>query len=711
MSERNYYYFNRELSWLEFNARVLEEGLDRSNPLLERLRFLSIVASNFDEFFMIRVAALKSRKRSLGDGTERDPMSGLTLDELLAAISRRTRELAARQYACLSHELLPELGKAGLCILDPYDWDIDSRAWLEQWFINQVEPLLTPVAVPPEGEGPFPLTGNLKIHAAFLLRHALDASQEQLVIIQVPSNINRFVRLPGRGDLCTRFVLLDNIVLAFGHLLFPGWLIKEKTLFKITRDADIGVDEDADDDFVAAMEKVLVDRQVSPPIRMTISADSEGLEPIISSRLGLAVEDIYPIDGPIDLGSFISLCNMKGQESSSIQNLSFDSFEASKQFDDSEDKTVFDELRNRDIVVHSPYDHYGTVLEFIEKAATDRATLAIKITLYRTSGDSPFVKALIKAARAGKQVTVVLELKARFDEQRNINWASRLEQAGAIVIYGLAKLKVHAKAAMVVRKEEDGQIRRYIHLSTGNYNDRTAKQYSDISLLSSSPALARDVADFFNSISGLSSIGELKHLAMAPYDLKRRIISMIDREAERSNAASRGLIIVKMNSLGDRDIINALYRASCAGVRIKLNIRGVCLLKPGIKGLSENIVVSSIVGRFLEHSRIIYFYNAGNEELYLSSADWMPRNLERRIELMFPVLEDEAKKRVKGFLDLYIADNKNARHLGPGGRWQKPEKSGKLSAQEELMKEARKRAAKNEGQGKHTRLKVRRKAP
>jgi polyphosphate kinase len=658
------FYFNRELSWLEFNARVLEEGLDHTNPLLERLRFLSIVSSNFDEFFMVRVAAVKARIRAGDDETD---YSGLRPEEVLSSIERQVREITGKQYACLTHELLPALAQEGIAVLRPTAYDPAAYHWLEEYFSSQVSMALTPLAIPLDDEsgapGKFPTTGNMRLHAAFLLRNEID-SQERLAIMQVPANIPRFVRLP-LGD-AVRFALLDDLVMAFGHRLFSGYAVRERCLFKVTRDADVGVDEDRDDDFIAAMEEVLVNRQNSWPVRLSISADSEELEARLAKSLGLEPGDIYPFDGPIDLKGFMEIADLKG-----FDHLRYPVRQAVSPVVFSEENTVWDEIRKRDLVLHLPYESFMPVVEFMESAASDPSVIAIKMTLYRTSGDSPIVKSLTRAAQAGKQVTVVVELKARFDEERNIAWASRLEQAGAIVVYGAARLKVHAKAVLIVRREEDGLAGRYAHLSTGNYNDRTARLYGDISLFTANQTICAELGSFFNMITGLSALTELHHLSLAPFDLKRRILSMIVREAERSSPETPGMIAAKMNSLCDKEIIDALYRASKAGVKILLNIRGVCQLIPGLKGLSENITVISVVGRYLEHARICYFRNGGAEELYLSSADWMPRNLEKRIEILFPVYGEEAKDRVYDALMSYFLDNVKARVLGPTGHWRR----------------------------------------
>lgn len=715
-------YFNRELSWLEFNARVLEEGLDQSNPLLERLRFLAIVSSNLDEFYMVRVAAIKARLRS---GDTAPDYSGLAPDVLLGAISKRVMEIVERQYACLSRELLPALAAQGLTVLRPIDYDPETRHWLEGYFSGQVAPALTPLAVPVwEKGGPaveFPSTGNLRIHAVFLLEAPpgapgngpegvagnVAADGERLAIIQVPSNLGRFVRLP-IGE-AVRFALLDDLVMEFGHRLFPGYTVRERCLFKVTRDVDFGVDEDRDDDFVAAMEEVLVNRQNSWPVRLTISSHSETLKSLLTGSLGLGTDDAHSLDGPIDFRSFMELADLKG-----FERLRFKVKAPRSPLSLSDDNTIWDEMRKHDFVVHLPYESFQPVVALVETAASDPAVLAIKMTLYRTSGDSSIVKALTQAARAGKQVTVIVELKARFDEERNIAWASRLEQAGAVVVYGVARLKVHAKAILVVRREEDGLVRRYAHLSTGNYNDRTARQYGDFSLFTANATICSEIGSFFNMITGLSTLTELKHLSIAPFDLKHRIVYMIERERERSSAESPGLIVAKMNSLCDKDIIDALYRASATGVHILLNVRGICQLVPGVKGLSDNITVVSVVGRYLEHARICYFRNGGAEELYMSSADWMQRNLEKRIELMFPVYGEEARERVYDTLMSYFLDNVKARALGSNGLWRRvrqAEGAERFSAQEYFQSDSIKRYERAVAKTGDSPLQVRRAAP
>ncbi|MBL8966477.1 MAG: polyphosphate kinase 1 [Spirochaetaceae bacterium] len=729
------YFFNRELSWLEFNARVLEEALDPENPPLERLKFLAIVGSNFDEFFMVRVASLKARIRA-GDA-DRDS-AGLAPAEALEAISRRAREIAGRQYECLLQQILPALAAAGLAVVRPASWTGAERRWLELHFAERIAPLLTPLRVVPGEE--FPTTGNLRVHAAFLLRPeegsalaSLDGEPTQaaaalaagaaagpatspattpaavpagpaiapapaapfppfpanqsasagapppgaagpavdcLAVVQVPRNLDRFIRLPTEGP-GLRLALLDDAVAAFGARLFPGYAVRESILFKVTRDADIGVDEERDEDFIAAMEEILADRQNSYPVRMSVSADSEDLAERLRIAVGLEPSDLYTLPGPIDLRSFMELALLPETDFPGADALRYRPWRPLRSPEPPEGSTIWDEIRKGDLLLHAPYESFDPVVRFLDEAAQDPDVLAVKMTLYRTSSSSPLLKALAKAARNGKQVAVLVEVKARFDEERNIAWASRLEQAGAIVIYGVARLKVHAKAALVVRREEDGSIRRYLHLSTGNYNEKTARLYADLSLFTANDDLCREASIFFNMITGYSAVQELRHLAVAPFDLKARIIAAIGREAQRSSPEAPGLVMAKMNSLVDEDVITALYRASAAGVKVMLNVRGVCMLVPGVAGLSENISVVSVVGRYLEHARVLYFRNGGAEELYLSSADWMPRNLERRVELMFPVLDEALRSRVKDILLAYFRDTAKAHRLGPSGRWNK----------------------------------------
>ncbi|HCM26908.1 MAG TPA: polyphosphate kinase 1 [Treponema sp.] len=650
-------YFNRDLSWIDFNARVLEEGLRTETPPLERLKFLTIVSSNFDEFFMVRVAALKRAARS---GVGRDP-SGLTCEQQLALVAERVRGIVRRQYDCLTKEILPALAKEGLELVRPGFYSPFQMHYLEALFQREVFPTLTPLRV--EEDADFPFTGNLRLHAAFLLSKGEAGEAERFAIVQVPSSLERVVWLPREEDGRARWTLLDDVVLTWGYKLFPGYSVKEASLFKVVRDADFAVDEERDDDFVEAMSEVLDGREQSHPVRISVSADSPRLRDELARRLSLGSDDVYEMPGPIDLRSLMDLTQTKG-----FDKLREPVWKNWWPLGLPEDEPLWETIRARDVMLHLPYESFDPIVRLVQDAAADPQVLAIKATLYRTSGDSPIVRGLEEAARNGKQVTALVELKARFDEGRNIAWAERLEQAGVIVVYGLARLKVHAKACMVVRRETDG-VKRYVHLSTGNYNDKTAKLYGDLAIFSANDELAYETSLFFNSITGYSAVHTMRKLVVAPTELKHRIIALIDREAKRSNQEYPGHIIAKMNSLADIDVIDALYRASRAGVKIQLNVRGICMLRPGVAALSENISVISIVDRYLEHARIFYFANGGSEELYLSSADWMPRNLERRVELMFPILQEDLKRRALGILKTYFRDNCRSRTLGSDGVW------------------------------------------
>ncbi|MDR3160084.1 MAG: polyphosphate kinase 1 [Spirochaetaceae bacterium] len=648
-------YFNRDISWIDFNGRVLEEGLRRDLLPLDRMRFLSIVSSNFDEFFMVRVAAMK---RALRSGAAMD-FSGLSPEDQLKTTGEKIRSIIKRQYDCLRDEIFPALAAGGLELVRPGSYSEVQKDHLESRFIRDILPILTPLRV--EDDKPLPSIGNLGVHVAFLLSG--EAGDEPVAIVRIPSALDRMIRLPAETDGKFRWTLLDDMVVTWGAYLFPGYGVKETIVFKLTRDADFSVDEKRDEDFIEAMEEVLVGRASSNPVRMTYSPGSERLRDELARRLDLGAEDLYEIDGPLDLRTLAELGSIRGFEHlraappAIYRNPAF-----------SEDEPLWDRINQGDVMLHLPYESFDPVVRFFQDAAEDPQVVSIKTALYRTSGDSPIIKALEKAALNGKHVTAVVELKARFDEERNISWANRLEKAGVIVIYGLARLKVHAKISLVIRRESGG-IRRYTHLSTGNYNDRTAKQYEDIGIFTSNDDIAFDASLVFNMITGYSVVLRTKNLVVAPAALKDKLLRLIEREAKRSSQEYPGKILAKMNALADKEMIDALYRASQAGVKILLNVRGICMLVPGVPGLSENIRVVSIVDHYLEHGRIFYFANGGAEELFLSSADWMTRNLERRVELMFPVIQEDLKKRVYTILETYFRDNCQARLLSRDGTW------------------------------------------
>jgi polyphosphate kinase len=660
-------YFNRDLSWIDFNSRVLEEGLRKELPPLERFRFLSIVSANLSEFFMIRVAGLKQALR--GGGKSPD-ISGVSPGEQLREISVRVRDLARRQYACLLDEVLPGLARGGLELVRPGAYSPAQSDYLESFFMSQVYPVLTPLRI--EDDEPLPSIDSFSMNAAFLLM--TENSGERIAMAQIPSGMNRIIWLPGEaasgipgGDRETgtrvRWALLDDLLTVWGGKLFPGIRIRETMLFKVDRDADFSVDEKRDEDFIEAMEEVLESREKSRAVRMIYSPGSVRLRDELARRLSLEEDDLYSAAGPLNLGSLLDLVNAPG-----FDHLREKPRRIYPGAGFTGDDSLWDRISRGDVMLHLPYQSFDPVVRFFQEAAADPQVIAIKTALYRTSGNSPIIRALEDAAVNGKYVTALVELKARFDEERNISWANRLEKAGVIVVYGLAHLKVHAKVTLVIRREED-RIRRYVHLSTGNYNDKTARLYEDLGLFTCREDIAFDAGLLFNMITGYSAIQPMRKLVIAPTDLKRRLLELINREASRSDPENPGKIMAKLNSLADPEIIDALYRASGAGVKIRLCVRGINMLVPGIPGLSENIRVISVIDRYLEHSRIFYFANGGAEEVYLSSADWMPRNLDRRVELMFPVLQDDFRLRLRETLEYYFRDNCQARLLGNDGVW------------------------------------------
>jgi len=658
------HYFNRELSWIEFNRRVLGEALDTANPLLERLRFLCIAASNFDEFFMVRVAGLK---RQLITGNYTTDPSGMGPQAQIQEISRRTKEIIAVKYDCLLHDILPRLEEEGIQMRRPSQYSGAQRKHINELFEREIFPVLTPVRRE-RLEDAIPYSGNMRLHAAFLLRGPESGdgenSDELLAVVQIPRSLDRIIYLPDKGGRVT-FTLLEHVVQSHGEELFPGYEIIENAVFRVTRDADFGVDEERDEDFVEAMEQVLERREFSEAVRLTINKDAGRLKEILSSSLSLGPEEVYEKREPLDLSNLMGLVNLPG-----FDQLRYESWPPMWPRMLPDDGNLWDAVRRKDIILHHPFESFEPIVRLLQDAAVDPAVLAIKMTLYRTSGQSPVVQALEQAAENGKQVTVVVELKARFDEQRNIGWAHRLARSGVIVVYGIARLKVHAKAMLIVRREESG-IRRYVHMGTGNYNDRTAKLYTDLGYLTSRDDIAYEAGLFFNAITGYSAIPALSKIVMAPVGLKSRVIQLIERESMRAASGDEGLILGKMNSLADPDVIDALYAASQAGVRVSLCIRGICMLVPGVPGLSENITVVSVVDRFLEHSRAYLFRNGGNEEVYCASADWMPRNLERRVELMFPIEQAELRKEIRSILEGYLHDNVKAHVLLPDGSYVK----------------------------------------
>ena len=659
-------FFNRDLSWIDFNERVLEEGLRKDLPLFERFRFLAIVASNFDEFFMVRVAAIK---RTLGAAGGGDP-AGIDPEQQLQSVYEKTHSINRRLCSCLLDEIFPGLAANGLELVRPDSYTVPQMDFLESFFTGQIYPVLTPLRIE---EDKLPYFESRCINAAFLLtpEDPKENTTEKIVMVQLPSTLSRIIWLPTEGEKL-RWALLDDVMLTWGGYLFPGYHIRESMLFKINRDADFSVDERRDEDFVEAMGEVLEEREKSEPVRMVYSPGSKRLRDELAQRFFLGKGDLYEFTAPFNPGSLMELASVAGFEG--LQEKAW-KIHGAPGF--AEDVPIWDRLSQGDLILHFPYQSFDPVVRFFREAASDPQVISIKTALYRTGGGtgssqpvSPIVRALEKAALNGKHVTALVELKARFDEERNISWANRLEKAGVIVVYGLSQLKVHAKVTMVLRREHD-RLRRYVHLSTGNYNEKTAKLYEDICLFTCRDEIAYDANLVFNMITGYSMKQSMRRLAIAPYNLKLRVLELIENESNRAAQKYPGKIMIKCNAITDTDIINALYRASQAGVKIFLCIRGTCMLIPGVPGLSENIRVISVIDYYLEHSRIYYFANGGAEELYLSSADLMSRNLERRIELLFPILDKKIHSELLDILGSYFRDNCQARVLDSTGTWKR----------------------------------------
>lgn len=658
-------FINRELSWLDFNERVLDESRDKDNPLLERVKFLAITSSNLDEFFMIRVASLKDMAHVGYEGT--DP-SGMNVPAQLAAISNKTHKLVRKQYSTYNRVLFGELLKAGIRILKRKDLSGAQEKYLDRYFHHTVFPVLTPLAV--DASRPFPLISNRSLNICCLVRPASVAPEDapNLAVVQVPAGVPRLVPLP--SDDHTDFILLEDVVRRNLGELFRGADILASGCFRIMRNADLDIDEEDAADLLKEIEKQVRMRQWGEVIRLETESDlNEELLLQLKSALQLNEDDLYLINGPLDLTFLFRLFAIPG-----YPQLRFSPFEAPVDEDLKNDP--FTTIRAGDRLLHHPYDAFDPVAELIRCAAKDPDVLAIKQTLYRVGGDSPIIRSLAEAAESGKQVMVLVELKARFDEENNILWSRRLEQAGCHVIYGLAGLKVHSKITLIVREEEEG-IRRYVHLGTGNYNDQTAKVYSDFSLFTCSESIGADASEFFNMLSGYSAPLTWRRLIVAPLWLRREISRLIEQEITNALAGKQARIVIKVNSLVDPDMISQLYRASGAGVQITLIVRGICCLLPGVPGLSERITVRSIVGRFLEHSRVYLFHNDGQDDLFLSSADLMQRNLDRRVELFFPIEDPKAYDQIINLLNLQLADTERSRIMDDHGEYHDIDRRGK----------------------------------
>jgi polyphosphate kinase len=670
-------YINRELSWLEFNDRVLREGLSADLPLLERLKFLAIVSANLDEFFMIRVAGLRQQRAA---GVRKRDLAGLTPAQQLEAISRRAHRMVDEQTAGIRQAFV-ELAQHGIHLVRRADWTAEQHAYLESHFAGEILPVLTPLAI--QDLDPGPLLPGMQLHVGLVIvpRRA-DGGAEKIAVIPVPSQFPRFIALPDEGDL--RLVLLEDVIAAHAGRLFPGYEVSASAVFRITRDADVAIQDDDASDLLNVVEDAVLARRRRAAVRLAVSAGPDPrLRKWLVEWLDLRADDVYEIDGMLDATALWEIAGLPGYDALKIPDWRPQPPRDLIGADD-----LWQAVQERDVMLFHPYESFDPVIRLIEQAADDRDVLAIKQTLYRTSGDSPIVRALERAAENGKEVTVLVELKARFDEARNVVWARRLEDAGCHVIYGIAGFKTHAKALLIVRRES-GRIRRYVHLSTGNYNDKTARLYSDVGLFTCDRDITADVAALFNLLTGYSEAVGWSKLTVEPVQLKRRFVALIEREAEVSTPDRPGLILAKVNSLQEEDICEALYRASKAGVQILLNVRGICCLRPGVKGLSENIEVRSIVDRYLEHARVFYFRNGGHEEVYMSSADWMRRNLDKRVEIIFPVTDARLRRRLVEILGVYFADNVKARRLLPDGTYEPVSRKGpRVRAQEKFYNDA-----------------------
>jgi len=655
-------FINRELSWLEFNQRVLDEALDPKNPLLERVKFFCIVSSNLDEFFEVRVAGLKQQIES--DVVERS-LDGLTASEAFRAITRRVRRMVEDQYDCWREQLMPSLSKSGIRILDLTELAPPELKWVEQYYRAEVRPVLTPLAIDPAH--PFPQLLNKSLN--LIVRLEMPKGEEMLkhlAVVQIPRILPRMVQVPneeGRLD----FIYLGRMI---GHLLadlFPGTKILGYWPFRVTRNSELYIDEEETANLLKAVENELHNRRKGDAVRLEVDHECPVfIHDALLKTLRLTEEDLYLIDGPLNPTRLMAL--YQGDHSPELRDPPFVAPVAT-QLQDRPD--LFAAIRERDILLHHPYESFSSIVAFLEQAATDPDVLAIKQTLYRTGGDPRIIGALESAVRNGKQVTAVVELRARFDEANNIQWARQLEESGVHVVYGLVGYKIHAKSCLVVRREGH-EIRRYVHLATGNYNPTTARLYTDVGLLTCQADFGEDATTFFNLLTGICQFQPMRKLLVAPFELHDRVLQLIARETENARRGLPARILAKLNSLAERQVIDALYQASQAGVEIELVVRGVCCLRPGVKGLSENIRVRSIVDRFLEHSRIYYFENGCQPQVFVASADWLPRNFFRRIELVFPIEDGVLRERlINELLAVSLADNAKARVLQPDGTYRR----------------------------------------
>ena len=699
-------YMNRELSWIGFNYRILSEARDKANPLFERLKFLEIFTNNLDEFFMVRVASLKDM---INADCDKKDIAGMTPKEQIEAILNETHDFVNLQYSTYNRSLVPALKGENLIIIDKHEHlNEEQKKYVDRYFDENIYPVLTPMAV--DSSRPFPLIRNKSLNIAALLEEKESLAEKvearkqekdgkkkeekqekelEFATVQVPSVLPRIIRIPSEEEGQTTIILLEEIIERHIQKLFMNYKVVCAHPYRVMRNADLSIDEDDAEDLLKEIEKQLKKRQWGEAIRLEIEDKMDDrLLNILKEELNIRQKDIFPINGPLDLTFLMKLYGIEG----------FDQLKTPKYIPQpnpaiNPDENIFDQISKGDILLHHPYQTFDPVVDFVRQAATDKKVLAIKQTLYRVSGNSPIIASLAQAAENGKQVSVLVELKARFDEENNIIWAKKLEKAGCHVIYGIKGLKTHSKITMVVRSEEEG-IKRYVHLGTGNYNDSTAKLYTDMGLFTSSQAIGEDATAVFNMLSGYSEPAGWNKLALAPLWLRDKFEYLIRREINFAKEGKEAFIVAKMNSLCDRETIDLLYKASEAGVKINLIVRGICCLRAGVPGLSENISVRSIVGTFLEHSRIFYFHNGGYEEVYMGSADWMPRNLDKRVEILFPVEAPELKEEVIHILNIQLADTLKAHIMKPDGNYDKVDKRGKtpLASQEYFCQEAMERA-------------------
>jgi polyphosphate kinase len=648
------YYFNRELSWLRFNERVLEEAADSSHPVLERLKFLSIFSSNLDEFFMIRVAGLSEQ---VAAGIHEAPADGLTPRQQLEQISEKTHQDVKYQAKMLEEDVLPKLNRRGIRIRHYNALTPEQKAYFQAYFTEKVFPVLTPLAVDPAH--PFPQLRNLGLNILIEVRDPIHKKEHKIAVLPIPQLLNRFIPVPGKnkGD----HLLLEDLIIPHLDLLFPKLDILDANPFRITRNADMDLSEAEADDLLKLIEKELRKRRLGSVIRLEVSCEMRPeSRKFLQTMTGLNEIDIYDIEGPIDIAAFMYLHELD------YPDLKDDQFTPALKEKITRSDSIFDAIRQGGILLHHPFDSFNHVIDLVQEAARDPKVMGIKITLYRTSGRSPIVQALKDAAAKGKQVTALIELKARFDEETNIVWAKELERAGVNVVYGLLGLKTHCKITMIVRQEE-GQILRYVHMSTGNYNGRTARIYTDLGIMTCDEAIGRDASELFNLLTGYSGQKEWRKIFVAPINMRDNLTKLIQSATQGHSAEQPSYIRMAMNSIVDPEMIELLYRASMAGVKVDLIVRGICCLRPGMEGISDNITVRSIVGRFLEHTRIYEFNFGGQRRIYMGSADLMQRNLNRRVELLFPVEESSMQEYVASVLDLMLRDNMKGRILLPDG--------------------------------------------